>query len=396
MSLELAPLPAQSLSPAVAKVVAAPPPARLMAAKGIAPLRPAELVVTLYQLSFDADPAVKAAAESSTAALPDKLIRPALAEDLPREVLHFFAVALPAARGEAHGDILYNRATADETFAVAAARLEDRELDIILQNEERLLRHPAIVRALYFNTKARMSSVNRAIELCVRNRVRVEGIPCYDDIAKSIGADPSATDPSVADAVFESVMQAADAAAAAEEAEGGTAVSGAPDPLAELMEERGGEADPAAASATAATSTKDSKRGSTVIDFTKLKLHEKIRLATLGNAYCRSNLMRDSNKMVAMAAIRSPGITDMEVVRASGNRVLAEDVVRYIATQKEYVKMYPVKLNLVQNPKCPLALSLRLLPFLHADDLKTVGRSRNIPSALATAAKRLTQKRGGG
>ena len=48
------------------------------------------------------------------------------------------------------------------------------------------------------------------------------------------------------------------------------------------------------------------KRKSPIIDFTKLKLFEKIRLATLGNAYCRQTLLRDSNKLVAMAVIRSP------------------------------------------------------------------------------------------
>ena len=98
-----------------------------------------------------------------------------------------------------------------------------------------------------------------------------------------------------------------------------------------------------------------------MIDFSKLKLFEKIRLATLGNAFCRQTLVRDSNRLVAMAAIRSPGITDMEVIRAAGNRAVSEDVIRYIANSKDYLKMYPVKLSLIGNPKCPLALTLKML-----------------------------------
>jgi hypothetical protein len=52
-----------------------------------------------------------------------------------------------------------------------------------------------------------------------------------------------------------------------------------------------------------------------------------------------------------------------------------------------------VKLSLVQNPKCPVALSLRFLPLLQADDLKQLARSKNVPGAVSTAARRLMQTR---
>ena len=103
--------------------------------------------------------------------------------------------------------------------------------------------------------------------------------------------------------------------------------------------------------------------------------------------------MRDPNRMVAMAAIRSPRITDNEIVKAAGNRSVCEDVIRYIANQRDLTKSYQVKLSLVQNPKCPVALSLKYLPLLHADDLKLVSRSKNVPGALSTGARRLLQSR---
>lgn len=136
------------------------------------------------------------------------------------------------------------------------------------------------------------------------------------------------------------------------------------------------------------------RRRSAIIDFTKLKLYEKIRLATLGNAYCRQTLLRDSNRMVALAAIRSPQITDGEVVKAAGNRSLSEDVIRYIANRKELVKQYAVKLALVGNAKCPLGIALRLLPTLHGEDIKQLARSKNVPGALSLAARRLAAARG--
>jgi hypothetical protein len=86
-------------------------------------------------------------------------------------------------------------------------------------------------------------------------------------------------------------------------------------------------------------------------------------------------------------------MTDMEIVAAAANRAVCDDVIRYIANSREYTKDYAVKQALVNNPKCPLSSSLRLLSFLHPNDLKSLSRSRNIPGALATAAKKLVQTR---
>ena len=373
LAFTLAPLPVEGLAPAVQKLVGAASAAKLMAAKGIAPLRPMELLVAIYQLSFDPDAAVKTAAEASAGALPDKVLLPPLGEPLPGAVLHFFAQRIAPARSECIAKILYNQVTLDATFVRLAERVFERETEIIVQNEARLLRCPSIVRALFMNKQARMSSVNRAIELCARNNVRVEGIPAFDEIARSIQEDPSAVDPAVADAGFASVLEKV--AAISDEEVGDAEVTGS-------TEVTGATKEP-----------KETTRKSPVIDFTRLKLHEKIRLATLGNAYCRSNLIRDSNKMVALAVIRSPLITDTEVVRAAGNRQIGEDVIRYIANQRDYTKMYQVKLNLAQNPKCPLGFSLRFLPMLHAEDLKALSKSKNVPSALAVAARKLVQTR---
>jgi hypothetical protein len=349
----------------VQKLLAGAGPMKLMAAKGMAPLRPADLAVAIYQLAFEADPGVKAAAEAAPTALPDRIVTPALAEPLPAAVLHFFAGRLPATRSEALEKLLYNAATTDATFVLLAGRMAERELEIVFENEARILRCPAILVALYTNPAARMSSLNRAIELCARNGVRPEGIPAFDEVVKSIAEDTQA-DPASVDASFAVALAATE------------------------------PAQPGASPVQPAEAIKDSVKKSTVIDFTRLKLHEKIRLATMGNAYCRQNLIRDPNRIVALASIRSPRITDSEVIAAAGNRAVCEDVVRYIANQRDYVKSYQVRMSLVQNPKCPMALSLRFLNTLQAEDVKLIARSKNVPAALSTAARRLMTSRKGG
>ena len=126
------------------------------------------------------------------------------------------------------------------------------------------------------------------------------------------------------------------------------------------------------------------------------KIFEKIRLATVGNATCRKVLVRDSNRLVAMAVVRSPQITDMEIRQIASSTNVCDDVIRYIANNREYAKDYGVKLALVGNPKCPVGLSLRFLSYLRLDDLRNLSRSKNVPGALATAAKKLLEQREGG
>jgi hypothetical protein len=379
------PLPADQVPAAVAKLLGGP--MKLMVAKGMAPLRPAELLTALYQLTFDADAAVSAAALATVVGLPDNLCAPPLGEPLPAPVIHLFARLLPEGRTAALERILYNPATRDETFVVLAARLRERELEVMFQNEARLLRCPAILEALYQNPAARMSSVNRAIELCARNNVRVEGIPSFDEIAKAISEDPGARD-AAADTTFASALSASQGLG--DLADGPAAVD--PPPAAvEAILELDLLDDPVAE--TAEPAEKKSTRTSPIIDFGRLKLYEKIRLATLGNKYCRTNLMRDPNRMVAMAAIRSPRITDSEIVSAAANRSVCEEVIRYIGNQRDLTKNYQVRLSLVQNPKCPVALSLKFLPLLQAEDLKLMARSKSVPGAVSTGARRLMQSR---
>lgn len=366
--LLLEPLRAESLSPAVQKLLAGTAPAKAMAAKGLAPLRPVELVLVAYQLSFDADETLKAAGLAAPGALPDRILTSALAEPLPPVVIHFFAQRIDPSRSEIIEKILYNKATANDTFVSLASRVKERETEIIFQNEERFLKCPAILEALFANREARMSSLNRALELAARHGLRPEGISGFDEIVKSIADDPGAKD-AAADATFGAVLAATDALG--------------PDALALLDEPEQPAAGPEG----------PKKRKSMVIDFGRLKMHEKVRLATLGNAYCRSNLLRDPNRIVAMAAIRSPRVTDGDIISAAANRMVSEDVLRYISNQREYMKMYAVKMNLIKNPKCPMGISLRLLPYVNPEDVKELAKSKNVPTALQTAAKRLMMAR---
>src|SRR5256885_11624063 len=118
-------------------------------------------------------------------------------------------------------------------------------------------------------------------------------------------------------------------------------------------------------------------------------------MAMLGNAFARATLIRDSNKTVSMACIRSPGVSDAEAHHYATNRSLDDDIIRYIANKRQWTRLYGVKVALINNPKCPLPVSMRFLSHLRPPDLKAISRSKGIPSALANAAKQLLESRKG-
>ena len=125
----------------------------------------------------------------------------------------------------------------------------------------------------------------------------------------------------------------------------------------------------------------------------KMSVGQKIKLSYLGNKEVREILIKDTNKMVAAAVVKAGRMTEPEVVKAASNRAINDEVLRLIARNREWVRKYPVKLALVNNPKTPVSTSMGLVGFLMARDLKSLANNRNVSSVLFTAAKtRLKQK----
>ncbi len=342
-----------------------------MAARGIMPLSSGDQVAVLYQLALDPDPAIAQAARATAAGLPERLLAGTLADPgADPRVLDFFA-GLAAAKPAVFDAIVLNPAVADETIAVLAGKGDSREVDLIAQNEQRVLRHPEIIAAMYMNRRARMSTIDRVVELAVRNDVRVPGLAAWDEVARALTGGTSSGDRD--DALIHGVLEAAgdDSALTAGDAEQAPPEAEPVRPAAEEERE-----DPS---------------------FEELSIPAKIRLASLGNASIRAKAIRSPIRIVAMAAIKAQGVKDMEVVHYAGNRNLSEDVIRYIASKREWTKLYGVKLALCRNPKTPLVEATRMITSLRERDIQNLANSKGVPSALGAQARRLLmQRRGGG
>ena len=120
-----------------------------------------------------------------------------------------------------------------------------------------------------------------------------------------------------------------------------------------------------------------------------MSVGDKIKLAYKGNKTVREILIRDTNKIVSCAVVKSGRITDNEVMTIATNRAIHEDVIRELARVKEYLRKYPVKVALAGNPKTPIPVTIRLLNSLHVKDLGKLAKNRNVSSAVFTAANKL-------
>ena len=72
---------------------------------------------------------------------------------------------------------------------------------------------------------------------------------------------------------------------------------------------------------------------------------------------------------------------------SANSRNVSDEVLRIIATNREWTQSHQVKLNLVMNPRTPFGMAARLVPYLRESELKTIAKSKNVTGPIALAAK---------
>ena len=123
-----------------------------------------------------------------------------------------------------------------------------------------------------------------------------------------------------------------------------------------------------------------------------LPIAERLKLATKGTREQRSQLIRDSNRIVATAVLTSPKLTESEVEAFAKMGNVSEDVLRIIGTNRGWLKNYGIVLAVTKNPKTPPAISMQLMHRLTEKDIKMLTTDRNVPEALRLGARRVLTK----
>lgn len=120
-----------------------------------------------------------------------------------------------------------------------------------------------------------------------------------------------------------------------------------------------------------------------------LPVIDRLRIAIRGTREQRAVLIRDPNKLVAMAVLSSPKLSESEVEGYARMPAVDDDVIRAIASNRSWTRNYSILVALARNPKTPPAVGLPLLPRLRERDLRGLSVDRNVPEGLRLAARKL-------
>lgn len=361
------------------RFVAADAPAqlRLMCARGLVPMPPVVQISALFQLAQTGDDEVRRAAEETLRGLPRNVVVGVAREPVLPVVLDWLAERFTDA-DEVLEAVVLNPQTDDETVARVARRASERVTETIAVNQQRLLRATAIIEALYYNPNTRASTADRVVDFAARNGLDLSHLPGFEEVLAAIRGESarttSAEEAAKADAAFKQAHEAITRLIRSDEDDERLA--------AEFIEDDESDAD-----------DESNERRSAAGRIRDLTVPQKVRLALLGSKTERAILIKDSNKVVSRAVINSPALTDQEVISFSGDKNLPEEILGTIAKRKQWTRHYKVRMNLAQNPRCPLPFALTFLKQLRINDVRTIARSKNVPGAIAKAARELVKQR---
>ena len=135
------------------------------------------------------------------------------------------------------------------------------------------------------------------------------------------------------------------------------------------------------------------KRQNTLQKINSLDVKGRIQLALKGNKEERSILIRDGTKVVALAVLDAPKISDGEVEKFASQKNVLEAVLRQIPLKRRFMKDYIVVRNLVANPRTPLDLSLGLMKNLLVADLKNLSSNKEVSDTIRKLALKMFKQK---
>ncbi len=323
-----------------------------MAARGALPLEPVELATVLFALLHDPDTEVKSRAADSLAELPEQVAFSVLTGPSHPAVLSHLARV--HRESEAHCErIALNSATDDPTIAFLATLPLRRVIDIISNNQERLIRSDEIVEALGANPLTGRAVIERILTF-----LGVDEEDEGDDLNDAADVSSDAAEAAILALLGEGMGDVARYLASEEELED------------------------------------EDIQNNLFAAIQKMSVMQKIKLARVGGKEARTLLIRDRNKIVSSSVVQSPKITDTEIASIAKSRNVSDEILRMIARNREWTKSYQVKSALATNPKCPQAEAIKFLNYLQERELRSIMKSKDVPSAISSHARRLLSKKG--
>jgi hypothetical protein len=317
----------------------------LLAARGMLPLPPAELVELQVTLAGTDDSEIARLAAEALAGIEPGVLVPYLAEAPPAVLLWFAGHSRNRGIVEA---LLRRRDVPHDVLLVLAPQLPADLQEAFLLRQDRITAAPELLDAL---------EANPQLSAYAQRRIR----EAREHLVASPAARPA---PEEVAGAGEGRLGEADDREVAAAIEAARAVA----PEGEVDEER--------------TMLSEGQ-------IRMLPVNVRLKLARSAPRTLRQFLVRDSSTLVAIAVLQSNPLTDQEVEQFAKSRNVVPDVLERIGKNRQWVARYPVMLALVQNPRTPLPMALGLMSRVAVRDLRNMAKDRNLPEAVRSAAMRL-------
>lgn len=117
----------------------------------------------------------------------------------------------------------------------------------------------------------------------------------------------------------------------------------------------------------------------------------RIRLARSADRTLRGVFARDASAQVALSILIGNKVGEQEAEVFANSRSVHPDLLAAIAKRREWVRRYSVAKALAKNPRIHIATAIRLLSRITVGDLRLISRDRNVAQAVRMAAMRLYQ-----
>lgn len=313
---------------------------QVLAASGLLPLPPEELIPIQVKLARGVDPEIARRAVESLRAVDARIVAPFLERQAGEEVLSFFAVETQ--NPLLIETILRRRDVPRPLLVDLAVRLPADLQEILILRQDAILDEPAILDALGRNPLLSGYTQRRITE--------------YREHLLPQSRRPAAP------------------------------VSGF---VEEMSDEELAEVVALVRQEAPVEGEVETQTGLSEGQIRMLPIPARLKLARGATRQLRTFLLRDSNVQVALAALFGNPLSDQEVEHAASSRAVGVEVLEGIAKKREWVSRYNVAKLLVQNPRTPLSISLKLVNRMSVRDLRELGRDKNIADAVRSTALRL-------
>lgn len=119
---------------------------------------------------------------------------------------------------------------------------------------------------------------------------------------------------------------------------------------------------------------------------------ERLKLAMRGTREQRAMLIRDPSKLVAVAVLSGPKVSESEIESFAKMTTVSEEVLRIIGANRVWTRNYGVVLGLARNPKTPTGIALNLSSRLNERDMRQLSNDRNVPEPVRLAVRKFLIK----